>query len=67
MYTERHYSASEIAGTWGISEDLVRNIFRDEDGVLTITRPALRNKRSYTTIRIPESVMRRVHTKLSAR
>ena len=31
---ERHYSASEVAALWVISEKTVRRIFDREDGVL---------------------------------
>ena len=61
---ERHYNITEIAGAWNFSPDLVRNIFRDEPGILTVEHPATRRKMSYSTMTIPESVVLRVHTKL---
>jgi len=64
---EPHYDVIEISSAWGMSTDLVRRLFRNEPGVLTIERPATRSKRGYSTIRVPESVMVRVHTRLSAR
>jgi hypothetical protein len=67
MASEKHYTATEIADQWGVSADLVRSVFRDEPGVLRIDRPGTRAKRSYSTLRIPESVLVRVHTKLSSR
>jgi hypothetical protein len=63
--TERHYTATEIAQQWGISVDLARDTFRGEPGVLRFNRPGTRTKRSYSTIRVPESVMIRVHRRLS--
>jgi MarR-like DNA-binding transcriptional regulator SgrR of sgrS sRNA len=61
---EKHYTAAEVAELWAISEDTVRNLFRDTHGVLKITRPARRGKRSYLSIRIPESVLLKRHNEL---
>jgi len=63
--TERHYSVAEIAGMWNLSVDEVRKIFRDEPGVLVIGSQTAAHKRRYTTLRIPESVVQRVHRRLS--
>jgi hypothetical protein len=63
--TERHYSVSEVARLWGISTDMVRDIFRKEPGVLNFRRPGTRTKRSYSTIRVPHSVLTRVHASVS--
>jgi hypothetical protein len=68
MYDDKHYSIPEIAQTWGISQDLARSLFCDEDDVIRIPRPAIRSrKRKYTTMRVPENVVRRVHAKLTAK
>ena len=32
-FSEKHYSVSDVAKQWGISENCVRDIFRDEPGV----------------------------------
>lgn len=64
---EKHYAPADLAEAWGVSTDLIRSLFRDEPGVLKIDRPATRAKRSYSTIRIPESVVVRVHTRLTSR
>lgn len=58
---ERHYTTTEIAKLWQLSPDTVRILFRDVPGVLKITRPETRFKRAYTSYRIPESVLQRVH------
>ena len=62
----RHYSVPEIAELWNLSDDAVRKIFEKESGVLVIgdQRPSIR-KRRYTTLRIPEDVVERVHRRLS--
>lgn len=68
LYNERHYSVAEISEKWGLSRDLVRELFRDEEDVVAIERPAIsKRKRRYTTLSVPESVVRRVHAKLSKR
>jgi hypothetical protein len=65
-FAERHYSPAEIAERWSLSADAIRKLFEKEPGVLIIgsTVPR-RGKRSYTTLRIPESVVVRVHRRLS--
>lgn len=67
LMKEPHYTAAEVAEQWGVSVDLVRDTFRDEPGVLLIERPGTRVKRSYATMRIPESVLDRVYNQLSKR
>ena len=63
---ERHYSPAEIGDIWNLSADCVRNIFENEPGVLVIGNSiGRRGKRSYTTLRIPQSVLDRVHKRMS--
>jgi hypothetical protein len=63
---ERHYSVAEVAKLWNLSEDSVRRLFADEPGVLTLGKPGPRmRKRAYTTLRIPQSVLERVHGQYS--
>jgi hypothetical protein len=64
-FQERHYTPSEIAELWNLSRDVVREIFEAEPGVLVMGRDRTRSKRGYRTLRIPESVMERVHRKMS--
>jgi hypothetical protein len=65
-FAVRHYSPREIAERWSLSVDSVRKIFEREPGVLIIGDAApRRGKRNYTTIRIPEYVVERVHRRLS--
>jgi hypothetical protein len=63
--TERHYSPAEIAELWGLSQDSVRRLFKEEPGVLLMAPRKRRGKRAYVTLRIPESVVERVHRNLS--
>lgn len=62
---ELHYSVKQIAASWGLCENAVRDIFRNEPGVVRIHRPQSRTKRAYTTLRIPRSVVERVHGRMS--
>ena len=64
---ERHYTVDEIAQTWNLSKDTIRRVFLAEEGVLKIARPGTRYKRSHTTLRIPDSVMCRVHCRMCGR
>ena len=62
---ERHYRPDELSETWGLSVKVIREIFSAEPGVLKVDRPERRNKRGYCTMRIPESVVVRVHKRLT--
>jgi MarR-like DNA-binding transcriptional regulator SgrR of sgrS sRNA len=64
---ERHYSVGEIAERWGLSEKTIRRMFENEEGVLQWGSPETRRKRGYITLRIPESVMLRVHRQRTQR
>jgi hypothetical protein len=65
---EPHYTAKEIALLWKLSTSSIINIFRDEPGVLKIghDRPR-RRRRSYTTLRIPHSIVERVYRRMLVR
>jgi hypothetical protein len=62
---ERHFTPDELAQLWSVSVDSIRRIFRDEPGVLKMGDKNPKHKRQYLTLRIPESVAERVHTRLS--
>jgi hypothetical protein len=63
--TGRHFTVQEVAELWRLSDDLVRRLFEAEPGVITIgeTRSSGRRRR-YVTLRIPEMVLERVHSRL---
>jgi len=61
---EKHYSASELAQLWGLSEKSIRRIFSSEPGVVKWGHDESRFKRAYMTLRIPESVVQRVHRRM---
>jgi hypothetical protein len=61
---ERHYSVKELAELWNLSVRTIRRMFIGEPGVVEWGTCETRMKRGYKTLRIPESVARRVHRKL---
>ena len=63
---ERHYAPNELAKLWGVSTETVRQIFREEPGVLKLGKTGTKYRRGYVTLRIPEDVAERVHKRLSA-
>ena len=67
VHIERHYAVTEIAEMWNLSADKVRELFEDEPGVLVIGERSPRHKRRYITLRIPQSVLERVHRRLSSK
>lgn len=62
--TERHYSVGELAKLWSLSEKTIRRIFENEPGVLCWGSPEKKFKRGYKTMRIPETVVLRIHRQL---
>lgn len=66
VFAERHYTVAEVAVLWNLSKDAVRRVFQNEPGVLVLgdTNPR-RRKRRYLTLRIPQSVLERVHGQYS--
>jgi hypothetical protein len=65
-FSERHYTIDEVSEMWNLSRDSVRRIFLAEPDVPKISRPGNRYKRSYVTLRIPESVLNRVYRRMCA-
>ena len=64
LANEKHYSVAELASLWGLSERTIRRMFENEPGVLCWGSSERRFKRGYKTLRIPETVMLRVHRQL---
>jgi hypothetical protein len=60
-FLERHFSVAELGEAWGLSEDCIRAWFIGERGVLKVERPLRKGKRGYTSLRVPESVARRIY------
>jgi hypothetical protein len=62
-----HYTPVQLANDWGFSADFVRDLFKDEPGVIVIERPERMKKRGYTSLRIPVQVADRVYKRLTTR
>ena len=62
---EKHYTPADLAAAWSFDVETIRNIFRDEPGVLKHGEKDAKHKRGYISLRIPESVAVRVHKRLS--
>lgn len=68
---EKHYTPTQIAELWGMADSTIRRLFQNEPGVIWMGEPSRRVgktlKRAYWTMRIPESVVERVHRRLMSR
>jgi len=60
---EAHFSIAELARQWKLGRETVRLLVKDEPGVVKIR---LGRKKALTRYSVPESVARRVHTRLFA-
>jgi len=58
---EMHYSIADLAKKWRLGRETVRLLVKDEPGVLRIQ---LGRRKALTRYSVPESVARRVHTRL---
>jgi hypothetical protein len=58
---EPHYSVGDLARQWRLGRETVRLLIKDEPGVLKIR---LGRRKALTRYSVPESVARRVHTRL---
>ncbi len=58
---ERHYSIADLAKQWRIGRETVRLLVKDQPDVLKIR---LGRRKTMTRYSVPESVARRLHTKL---
>lgn len=69
MIDERHYLPRELAREWKLSENKIRDLFRDEPGVIRMggvsRQEGKRLVRHYSTMRIPESVAQRVYERIT--
>jgi hypothetical protein len=65
VFGERHWTVAQVAEIWNLSKDAVRRMFQNEPGVLVLGNRLSGHKRRYTTLRIPQSVLERVHQRCS--
>ena len=62
--SEMYLTVAEVADRLKVNEETVRRLFLNESGVVVICFPR-RGRRVYRTLRIPESVFRRVVIRLT--
>jgi hypothetical protein len=60
---EKHYTIPAISKQLSISDDTARERFRNEPGVIHLTKTN-RRRRKYETLLVPESVLLRVYARL---
>lgn len=58
---EQHYRIKDLAERWKIGRESVRLAVKDDPGVLKMRHG---RKKAHTTYSVPESVARKIHTKL---
>jgi hypothetical protein len=58
---EKHYSITDLKAQWAMGRETVRKLVKDEPGVIHIR---LGRKQANSTYSVPESVARRIHTRL---
>lgn len=58
---EKHYSITDLKVQWAMGRETVRKLVKDEPDVVKIR---LGKKKANTTYSVPESVARRIHTRL---
>ena len=52
----RIYTPKELGELWQLSENSIRRLFQDREGVFTLGDSNPRGRRGYCTLRIPENV-----------
>jgi hypothetical protein len=63
---EPHSTPKELAKLWGVSVQTITRLFENEPGVLVLgSAKESRFKRKYRTMRIPLSVIARVHERFT--
>ncbi len=64
---EKHHTPAEVAAMWALSVETVRRLFENEPDVMKMPNATgYTGRRRYKTLRIPVSVMQRVHRRISA-
>jgi hypothetical protein len=62
---EKHYRVKELCSILGLSDRSVRRLIASEADVVVLPGKKARFKRAYQTSLVPESVVRRILTRLS--
>jgi hypothetical protein len=58
---EKHYRVGDLAEMWSLGRETVRKLVKDDPEVVKIR---MGRKKSNTIYSVPESVARRIHTRL---
>lgn len=58
---EKHYRICELALIWGLGRETVRKLVKDDPGVVKVR---LGRNKAHTVYSVPESVARKIHTRL---
>jgi hypothetical protein len=58
---EKHFSVPEVAALWNVSRQTATRMFEGQPGVLSFGSSETRFGRKHITLRIPSSVVARVH------
>jgi hypothetical protein len=68
-FFERHYTVTELAQLWHMSPGTVRAWFLDAEGVIKYGAARLNKarRRTHVSLRIPESVARRIYLERTGR
>jgi hypothetical protein len=61
IHLQKHFSPEEVAEMWGCSPNTIRRMFAGHPQVLEYGSPETRFKRKRVIMRIPESLLIRVH------
>ena len=62
--TERHYTVTEVAEMWSLSTRTIRRMLEKESGIMVIGHPGNSRRHRYQRLRIPESVLQRIHNRM---
>ncbi len=60
-FDEEHYRIADVVSLWGLGRETVRQLIKDEPGVLKL---ALGCKGAHLTYSIPDSILKRIHNRL---
>jgi hypothetical protein len=62
---EREYTVEEVSSLWSLHVRTVRRLFENEPGVVLVKYPSILPKRKFIALRIPESALVNVYTRLA--
>jgi AraC-like DNA-binding protein len=68
-FLEPHYTLAELSKAWHVSRPTLQGWFRDEPGVIRYGQDKLKKgrQRTHLSLRVPESVARRVYRERTGR